>query len=81
MITLTIRTGIYVGLRLVSFKKMFDWVFINPAVFYLTYFTNLMILFGVIYFIYNSTSLKDRYKSEKEIAANTSVSIFPSPVG
>ena len=81
MVTLTIRTGIYVGLRLVSVKKMFDWVFISPAVFYLTYSTNIMILFGVIYFIYNSTPLKDQYRSEKEMAADNSVSIFPQPEG
>ena len=52
LVTLTVRTFTYVGLRLTSAEKIFDWVRIKPGVFYLTYVTDFMILFGVLYFIH-----------------------------
>lgn len=61
MLTMTIRTGIYVGLRLVSFEKMFVWTYIKPCVFYLTYVTNTAVIVYIMYFIYNSAPLKEKY--------------------
>ena len=52
LVTLAVRTFTYVGLRLVSKEKMFEWIYIKPSVFYLTYATDVMILIGVMYFIY-----------------------------
>lgn len=61
LFTLTLRTGIYLGLRLTSGQRMFEWTFISPSVFYLTYATDLMIVVGVMYFIYSSAPLKKHY--------------------
>ena len=58
LVTLTVRTGTYVGLRLVSAEKMFKWVYIKPFVFYLTFGTDLLILFWVLNFISRSAPLK-----------------------
>ena len=73
LVTLTLRTGTYVGLRLVSKVKMFEWTFIKPSVFYLTYTTDLMIVAGVMYFIISSAPLRSTKTSEEVSAAN----IFP----
>lgn len=61
LVTLTLRTGTYIGLRLVSAEKIFDWVRIKPSVIYLTFCTDFMILFGVMYFIYQAAPLKEQY--------------------
>ena len=58
---LTMRTGIYIGLRLTSCEKIMDWTFIKPVVFYLTYATDLLIVGGVMYFIVKTTPLKEKY--------------------
>ena len=44
-----------------SVKKLLKWVYIKPSVFYLIYFTDIMIVFGVLGFIYRSAPLKERY--------------------
>ena len=73
IVTLTLRTGIYVGFRMTSWEKMIEWTLIQPCVFYLTYATDVMIIFGVLYFVWNSTQLKSRYLSR-----NASAGIFPA---
>lgn len=78
LVTLTLRTGIYLGLRLSSGQKMFEWTFISPSVFYLTYATNLMIVVGVIYFIYSSAPLKKRYAGGVTDRPDSKSSIFPA---
>jgi hypothetical protein len=55
----TVRAGIYIGLRLTSSEKMFEWTFIKPVVFYLTYSTDIVIVCGLMYFISKSAPLKD----------------------
>ena len=72
---LTIRVVTYVMLRLTSESKMFDWLLIKPSVFYITYVTDLMILVGTLYFIWNSTTLKEKYQGQ---LGNSEASIFPS---
>ena len=81
--TLTLRAGTYVGLRLVSVKKIFQWIYIEPSVFYLTYATDIMILAGVMYFIYQSAELKEKYKSNTgdSIMNSSKPSIFPNVEG
>ena len=61
---LTIRTGVYVGVRLTSAQKILRWTFIKPVVFYLTYSTDLLIVLGVLYFIINSAPEKDKVGSD-----------------
>ena len=58
---LTLRTGIYISLRLTSVEKLFDWTFIKPAVFYMTYATDLLVVGGVMYFVMKTAPLKERY--------------------
>lgn len=59
LVILTIRTGVYVGVRLTSAEKILRWTFIKPVAFYLTYSTDLLIVLGVLYFIVNSAPPKD----------------------
>ena len=59
LVTLTLRTFTYVGLRLTSREKILQWVRIKPSVIYLTYATDFMIVFGVLYFIYQAAPRKD----------------------
>ena len=59
LVTLTLRTCTYVGLRLTSREKILQWVRIKPSVIYLTYATDFMIVFGVLYFIYQAAPRKD----------------------
>ena len=61
LVTLTLRTGTYVGLRMVTLEKQFNWVYIKPAVFYLTFATNVMVLSYLINFIRRSAPLKEKY--------------------
>ena len=71
LVTLTLRTGTYVCLRLTSVEKVFFWTMIKPSVFYLTYVTDFFIVAGVMHFIAKSAPLK------ADKAANISTSIFP----
>ena len=75
LVTLTLRTGTYVGLRLSSKVKMLEWTFIKPSVFYLTYTTDLMIVAGVMYFIISSAPLRSTKGSEEVTGADAI--IFP----
>ena len=61
LVTLTVRTFTYVELRMTSVDKLLKWVYIKPHTFYLTYFSDIMIVFGVLYFIYQSAPLKERH--------------------
>lgn len=70
--TLTLRTGTYVGFRLTSKEKIFEWTQIRPVVFYLTYATDVLIVCGVLYFIYVSTNSIESNTLEAES------SVFPS---
>ena len=74
LITLTLRTGTYVGFRMTSGEKIFEWKLIQPCVFYLTYATDVMIVFGVLYFIWSSTKLKSRYNR------SDSQQVFPEAI-
>ena len=87
LVALTLRTGTYVGLRMVTLEKQFNWVYIKPSVFYLTFATDVMILFWVLHFIYRSAPLKERYQNNSgmnnsAIGENSQGgSIFPMPEG
>lgn len=61
LVTLSVRTFTYVELRMTSVDKLLKWVYIEPHTFYLTYFSDIMIVFGVLTFIYKSAPLKERY--------------------
>ena len=78
LVTLTIRTFTYVGLRMTTKEKLLKWVYIKPGVFYLTYVTDIMIVFGVLNFIYQSAPLKEK---DGEKAKADAASIFPNPEG
>eukprot|EP00354_Favella_ehrenbergii_P009100 CAMPEP_0170468148 /NCGR_PEP_ID=MMETSP0123-20130129/11440_1 /TAXON_ID=182087 /ORGANISM="Favella ehrenbergii, Strain Fehren 1" /LENGTH=145 /DNA_ID=CAMNT_0010734651 /DNA_START=964 /DNA_END=1401 /DNA_ORIENTATION=+ len=75
--TLTLRTGVYIGFRFVgnehitASEKIFEWSLIRPVVFYLTYATDIMIVIGVLYFIYTSTQLKTKYMDDIKITVTT----------
>ena len=66
LVILTLRVGIYIGLRLTSTEKMFQWTLIRPVAFYLTYTTDLFIMTGVIYFVGKTTPLKSAENDKKE---------------
>ena len=72
---MTIRTGVYIGFRLTSEEKIFQWKLIRPCVFYLTYASDMLIVFGVLYFIWNSTELKSKYNR------SFSQGVFPEVAG
>ena len=57
---------------------MLEWTFIKPSVFYLTYITDVMIIFGVINFIVKSAPLKTKTK-DTDVEPDTS--IFPREEG
>jgi hypothetical protein len=80
LVVLTIRTVTYVCLRLTSYSRMFDWVLIKPAGFYVTYVTDLMILVGTLNFIVSSTPLKEKYQKGQP-HLNSESSIFPDLPG
>ena len=78
LVTLTIRTFTYVGLRMTTREKLLKWVYIKPGVFYLTYVTDIMIVFGVLNFIYQSAPLKEK---DGEKSSADPASIFPNAQG
>ena len=58
LLILTERTVTYICLRLTSKEKIFEWVsLIPPKVFYRTFVTNMLIIFGVFFFVISSTRL------------------------
>ena len=85
LVTNTVRTGTYVGLRMISIEKILDWIYIKPSIFYLTFATDMMILTGVLYFIYQSTELKEKYQpstGDSDVLISSKVaSIFPNTDG
>lgn len=70
LFVLTMRVGIYIGLRFVSREKLFEWTFIKPSVFYLTYFTDICIVAGVMIFLMSSTTLKSMYQKTGDSATD-----------
>ena len=74
LVTLTLRTFTYLGFRLTSKQKIFEWTQIRPVVFYLTYATDFLIVVGVLYFIYRTTESKDAMtQSMTSIATASSI--------
>ena len=63
LVALTVRVGTYIGLRLVSKKKMFEWIYIKPEVYYVTFATDILVLLWVLNFIYKSAPLKVQYQT------------------
>jgi len=75
LVTLTLRTGVYVGFRLTSLDKIFTWTQIRPIIFYLVFVTDVLIVCGVLAFIYSSTTLKESTLSSVDS------SVFPAEAG
>lgn len=73
ILILTVRTGIYVGLRLTSKQKLIEWTLIKPVVFYLTNVSDFLIVGGVMYFVMRTTPIKGQHGKEREEQSHSAV--------
>lgn len=59
LVIFTVRVGTYVGLRLVTKERIFEWITIKPGVIYLSFVTDIAFLVWVLCFIVASAPLNE----------------------